>query len=286
MSDDKYFTIPLSILRSGKSEMEALDNAISVGIVNAGVGFTKTGDQDEVEEMLEAARRRAEKQGEFSKMRKEDSLKDASGITLFRTDAESLWNQALLGWQILDVNGGNRTEDAQRWLNLHRQGEVFFRIKDDFLWTAVNTARRDSGADVAVNRPLSWREFRVLAAILSAKVNSYGFVFMGWEVIQARASGYHSKDLFFDHKDHLPGHCKPLTRSVIRGTCEKLEALGFFARVRYAAGPSGGYMAYSVTMERTALQDAVNRWRADNDAFKTKIASHRKSDQEAFKRKR
>lgn len=73
---------------------------------------------------------------------------------------------------------------------------------------------------------------------------------------------------------------------MIRGACDKLEALGFFGRVRYAGGGVGGLMAYSVTLERAALVDAVKRWQMANMAFKTKVDSHRKSDQEAFKRKR
>lgn len=285
MSTENYFKVPLSVLRSGKTELEALENALSVGIVNVGVGFAASKDEDAVKAALEAAREAARKQNLPQAMPPKDVLNHASGGRLARPDAVAIWDKALLGWSVLGLTGGDRICVAQRWLNLHRQGEVFFKVSSDFMWGAVKTARRAAGQEVAVERPLSFREFRVLAAILSAATNSYGFVFLGWEMVQARACGYHSKELFNENKSSLPPHCQPLTRSMIRGACDKLEALNFFGRVQYSAGVAGGYTAYSVTLQRPALIEAVKKWQAANMAFKTKIDGHRKSDQEAFKRK-
>ena len=286
MSTENYYTVPLALLRSGQTELEALSNALDVGIVNVGVGFAESRDADEVEAALDTARERAVKQNLPQTMPPKDVLDDASGYRLARAEAVALWDKALLGWSVLGVIGGNRTTDAQAWLKLHRQGEVFFKVKSDFMWAALNTARRAAGRECAVERALSFREFRILAAILSGTTNSYGFVFLGWEALQYRACGYHTKELFNEHKDKLPPHCQPLTRSMIRGTCDTLEALDFFGRVRYSAGGAGGYTAYSVTLQRPALVEAVRKWQAANMAFKTKVDGHRKSDQEAFKRKR
>jgi hypothetical protein len=285
MSTENYFTVPLAVLRSGGTELEALENAVTVGMVNAGVGFAASKDEDAVRAALEAARERAGKQNHPQTMPPKDVLNHASGYQLAKSEAVAIWDKALLGWGVLGIIGGNRTTDAQAWLKLHRQGEVFFKISSDFMWGAVKTARRAAGEEVAVERAISFREFRILAAILSAPTPSYGFVFLGWEALQHRACGYHTKELFNEHKDKLPPHCQPLTRSMIRGTCDRLEALGFFGRVRYSAGVAGGYTAYSVTLERPALIEAVKKWQAANMAFKTKIDGHRKSDQEAFKRK-
>lgn len=286
MSTEKYYTVPLAVLRSGQTELEALENALKVGIVNVGVGFAESRDRDEVRAALETAREKAGKQNLPQTMPPKDVLNHSSGYRLAKAEAVAIWDKALLGWSVLELTGGNRTANAQVWLNLHRQGEVYFKISSDFMWGAVKTARRAAGEEETVDRPLSFREFRILAAILSAKPNSYGFVFLGWEVLQHRACGYHTKELFNEHKDKLPPHCQPLTRSMIRGTCDKLEALNFFGRVRYSAGGAGGYTAYSVILERAALVDAVRKWQAANMAFKKKVDGHRKSDQEAFKRKR
>lgn len=283
MSDTaNYYTAPLSILRSGKTELEALTNALDVGIVNAGVGFTAAKDEEEVEEAMEAAREKAEEKGYPSKMPARDILYDASGTPLHRHDAVEIWDKALLGWKILGITGGNRTADAQAWLRLHRQGEVFFRIKSEFMWGAIYTERRDAGGDDTVERPLSWREFRILAAILSERTNKYGFAFIGWKTIQARACGYHSRKLFEANKEALPSHCEPLTSSKIYATCDKLEALGFYARTQYSKGPRGGFMAYSFKLERKALIQAVKNWAAANASFKTKVDSFRDSDRESF----
>jgi hypothetical protein len=277
-----YYTAPLSILRSGKTELEALTNALDVGIVNAGVGFTASKDEEEVEEAMEAAKEKAEEKGHPGKMPARDILYDASGTPLHRHDAVELWDKALLGWKILGITGGNRTSDAQAWLRLHRQGEVFFRIKSEFMWGAIYTARRYAGGDDTVERPLSWREFRILAAILSGKANSHKFSFLGWETIQARSCGYHTKALFEANKDSLPEHCQPLSRWMIRDACDKLEGLDFFARVRYSKGGSGGLSAYSFKLTRDGLTEAVNRWRDSNATFQNKVKDHRKGDQAAF----
>lgn len=277
-----YYTAPLSVLRSGKTELEALTNALDVGIVNAGVGFTASKDEEEVEEAMEAARDKAEKRGQPRAMPRNHTLHDSDGRPLSHSDAVEIWDKALLGWKILGITGGNRTADAQTWLRLHRQGEVFFRIKDDFLWTAIKTAKEEAGQDVEINRRLSWREFRILAAILSGKANSHKFSFLGWETIQARSCGYHTKALFEANKDSLPEHCQPLSRWMIRDACDKLEGLDFFARVRYSKGGSGGLSAYSFKLTRDGLIEAVNRWTDSNATFKNKVKDHRKGDQAAF----
>jgi hypothetical protein len=282
MSESKYFTAPISALRSGTAPVEVVENILDIGIVNTGVGLSNTMPDDEYEAALEEAQKRAAKFNEPQEMPSKDALWYADGSRLARDDAETLWNQALVGWNVHSVTGGSRTGDAQMWLKLTTPGEVFFKVRSDFLWTALRTAKDEDGLE----QRISWREFRILAAILSARTNQYGFAFIGWETLQARACGYHSKKLFNANKETIPSHCEPLTRSMIRGCCDKLEALGFFARVRYSTGEAGGLMAYSFKLERSALIEAVKKWAAANASFDTKVDGHRKSDQEAFKKKR
>jgi hypothetical protein len=278
MSETKYFTAPISALRSGTAPVEAVENILNIGIVNTGVGLSNTMPDDEYQEALEEAQKRAAKFNEPQEMPSKDALWCADGSRLGRGEAETLWNQSLVGWHVHRITGGNRTRDAQSWLKLTTPKEVFFKVRSDFLWTAVKTAREEDGLE----QRISWREFRILAAILSERTNKYGFAFIGWKTIQARACGYHSRKLFEANKEALPSHCEPLTSSKIYATCDKLEALGFYARTQYSKGPRGGFMAYSFKLERKALIQAVKNWAAANASFKTKVDSFRDSDRESF----
>lgn len=283
---DQYFTAPLAILRSGTSAREALGNALDFGIVSAGIGYQQAHDADEFETLLDEAKRHAEKQNQPTEPPHRFQLRNADGRPMAPEESKRVWFCALAGAKLLGVSGGNRASDSQTWATHHKPGEVFFKIKSEWLWNAVYTARRDAGKEVETDhKPMSWREFRLLSAILSSKVNTYHFTFSGWESIQARACGFHSKELFEKGRATLPAHCEPLTRQMIRDGCDKLEALGFFARCRYSRGRTGGLMAYSFRHpKREGLQAAVLQWDAANRSFKTKTTAHRASDQEAFKR--
>ena len=276
-----YFTVPLSILRCGKSELEALDAALSVGIVNAGYGFAESHDAEEVEERLEQALEWVSTKGAREFIPTDVTLR-RQGKALKNSETIYLMNRTWIGAHMMKVNGGSMRSIAQDWLDHHRQGEVFFRIKDAWLWTAIKTARRKAGMEVEIEREISWREFRILAALLSAKPNKLGFTFMGWEVIQARACGFHSKALFAGGQAKLPPHCQPLSRKQIRTDIDTLEALGFFARVRYAAGERGGLTAFSFRQSRTDLFTSINQWAGQNASFQATRKANRAQDLKAF----
>jgi hypothetical protein len=282
MSESKYFTAPISALRSGTAPVEAVENILNIGIVNTGVGLSNTMSEEEYQEALEEAQKRAAKFNEPQEMPSKDALWYADGSRLARDEAETLWNQSLVGWHVHRITGGNRTRDAQSWLKLTTPKEVFFKVRSDILWAAVKTAREENGQDVDIDRRISWREFRILAAILSERTNKQGFAFIGWKTIRARACGYHSRKLFEAHQETLPSHCEPLTISKIYATCDKLEALGFYARHKHSKGRRGGLMAYSFKLERKALIQAVKNWAAANASLKTKVDSFRDSDRESF----
>lgn len=284
--EDKYYTVPLSVLRSGQSLANALENCLHVGIVNAGIGFKKINDEEEYELLLDRAREQADKEKAPIEPPKNLKLRDASGTLISLQQANELRENALAGWKLLNIHGGKPEDFAQSYLTHYRKGEVFFRIKSDWLWNAIYTARRESGMDTtSYSKPMSWREFRILAAILSAKVNTYGFTFLGWESIQALACGYHNKKLFCEGRASLPAHCQPLSRQMIRDACENLEALGCFARCRYARGERGGFSAYSFRHpKRDDLIASVKQWDDANRSFKTKTKAFRNSDKLAFSR--
>ena len=282
--DDRYFTAPLAVLRSGKSGLEALEACVHVGMVNAGLGYRVTHGEAKFADLLEEARAQAADQMLPVEPPQRLRLLDAAGTKVPDARARELWLASLAGWGLLGLSGGNRLGDVEVWLKHHRPGEVFFRIKKKWLWNAVFTARREAGKHKEhVPQPISWREFRLLAGILSAKVNSYDFTFCGWERVQATACGFHSKARFREGKAALPAHCQPLTRHMIRDGTAKLEALGFFARCRYSRGKVGGLMAYSFRHpRRDDLGAAIHDWDAANHSFKAKTDAFRASDLAAF----
>jgi len=279
---DRYFKAPLAILRSGQTALDALDAVVCCGLVNAGLGYLETHGEDEFDTLLEQADEATEKQGLPTKPPQRFTLKDCDGKLIAHERAVDLWKAAHAGAKVCGVSGGNRASDAQTWATHTRPKGVFFTIKSEWLWNAVYTARRESGDDVTNEfKPLSWREFRILAAILSAPVNKYhGFVFLGWEPIQARACGFHKNDLFEAQTGELPPHCQPLTRSQIDLTTSRLEVLKFYLRFRYSKGDRGGKTAYSFRHEtREILAEAVGKYQAEH-CFKPTVDSNRTKDRE------
>lgn len=285
--EDRYFTAPLAILRSGQSALDSLEAALCSGMVNAGIGYLDTHGEDEFNMLLEQANEAAEKQGLQAKPPPRFTLKDCGGNPIAHERAVELWKAAHAGAKLCGVTGGNRGRDAQVWASHHRKGDVFFRIKSEWLWNAIYTARNEAGtispadAERADLKPLSWREFRILAAILSAPVKKFqGFVFLGWESIQARACGFHRKDLLAKTKEALPPYCLPLTRSQIDLTTSRLEALKFYLRFRYSKGDRGGKTAYSFRHEtREKLAEAVGKYQAEH-CFKPTLDANRAKDRE------
>lgn len=269
---DHYFTAPLALLHSGTSALDALERCVSCGIVNAGIGHRRTHGEAAFLSLLSTAAVGALSQGL--------PLEHPQDVRLY------FWQAALAGSHMLGIQGGNCARHAAVYQAQLQPGAVFFRLRADWMWNAIHTARAGQGGPVEGSKnfkPLSWREFRILAAILSSKVNTYGFTFLGWESIQARACGFHNKALFQAGKATLPAHCQPLSRRIIRQELDKLEALGFFARCRYSKGACGGLMAYSLRHpKREGLVDAIKQWAAANHAFQTKATALRAADLAAF----
>jgi len=281
MKSDKYYTAPLAVLRSGNNALEALGIALACGIVNAGLGFREDYGEDDFDELVPEAEEHAAEQGQPTTPPKKFEIADFSGNSMTQHESETIWRCALVGAKMLGIRGGNRAEDAQTWATHYRKGEVFFTIKSEWLWAAIWTARREAGTEVPQDfKPLSWREFRVLAAILSAGVQNYhGFVFLGWESIQARACGFHRKDLFQAGKNDLCSHCQPFSRDQIMRTTGALEACKFYLRFRYSKGDRGGKTAYSFRHEsREKLAEAVAKFQAEYCFKQAAVSDNRAKD--------
>jgi len=247
MSEEKYFRFPLAILQGindyGKpcasSHFEIIDDALSYGVVNAGEGLIKTQGQEVYDEMLE-----------------EEEEKTSFGKLSYHAGA------ALVGASMCGVTMAS-------CVNLEKAGAVYYRYDDHkfplvtmkakIFWGAFYQAGYEQGRRDPPERGISWREFRILCAILSGKKNREGFTFMGWQEIQARSCGM--LRAVYKAAEFIPEHLQPpYSQKQIKRTCDKLEALKFFARCRHSKGNRGGFMAYSFKHDPKDLREAVARW--------------------------
>jgi len=268
-TSDNYFTFPLSVLHGNNSRttpLECLERALAYGMWSAGRGFrNKYGDARFVGKLNEIS----------------DDFGDDDGIDPLCEEAEYLLGASICNVD-LDFSNFSFLTHQVRQAQSVKSGGPLVRMASRSLWAALNQARFE--ADPTIDRPdhrMSWREFRVLAAILSVRMNSSKFAFIGWETIQAKSCGYAKKAEFstaFRSRNggKIPAHLEPLTRKQIRKTCDDLEGLGFYARFRLSTGSRGGLMAYSFRHDRAALGKAVCDFA--NFLDRSRVATNREDD--------
>ena len=242
---EHYFRFRLACLRHGTSPRSSLNVAMDAAIVSAAEGFLKANGEEAYEERLIEQRERHH-------------------LSEKRFSLGAGRSKVIVGASICGVSLGQANRDADGILdvalNAPRLGPLV-TMKSEFFWAAMHQARADEDGEQWPEQGLSWREFRVLSAILSSKVNRHKFSFIGWESIQARSSGFASKAELREAVT-IPDHLKPkLTRWQISDTVARLEDLGFFLRFRYSRGKRGGFSAYSFRhATRKDLAEAVAEW--------------------------
>lgn len=262
--EDKYFTFPLTILGAKEDDttpLNCLYLAVDCGCLNAGKGFLNRNDWDSFEESFDVACQHFD-------------LEWAS-----TPDPDSLAARYVLGAKICGV-GLPQGCDTARCAQMAQDAEApkmpFIRMAAKLVWAAIDQARYE--ADPTYEKPehgLSWREFRVLAAILSWPETKEGFTSPGWESIQARANGFVTKDAF-KKAERLADHLPKLSRRQIRDTLNTLEALNMFARFRLSTGKRGGRMFYSFRHSREELAEAVCR--KTNFQDRARVRENREED--------
>ncbi|MEI6654445.1 MAG: hypothetical protein WCP45_06730 [Verrucomicrobiota bacterium] len=251
---DHYFTFPLAVLNGEDFDendsapiatpLNCIELALNCGIIGAGKGFKHRHGHDAFKARLE-------------------EICEKLDIGKARPGPCSDKGEVLVGADICNVQLGNlgasHLEGIAGSSRNVAAGGPLVTMKAGYFWAACEQAR----AEVDPKKPwpergVSWREFRILCAILSVKVNRQGFCFVGWETIQARSCGFATKEAF-SAATVIPDHlAPPLTRKQIRDTADTLEALGFYARFRMSSGPRGGLMAYSFRhKDQDALGNAV-----------------------------
>jgi hypothetical protein len=265
---DRYFTFPLAILNGVKSEpyttpYSCIDLALDCGILGAGKGYRHNHGADAFRDRLDEV---CDKRG----------LSKGSRPAAHTEKAEILVGAALCGVTLGSTNPGYLERMADR-AGIVTRGGPLVTMKGGYFWAAFYQARAEvNPINPWPDRGVSWREFRILCAILSVKTNRVGYATLGWETIQARSCGFTTKESFRT-ADTIPDHlAPPLSRKQIRATCDALEDLGFFARFRLSIGPVGGHTAYSFRHDRDALANAV----CDNANFRdrARIRENRAKD--------
>ncbi|MEI6654163.1 MAG: hypothetical protein WCP45_05290 [Verrucomicrobiota bacterium] len=268
-NQDHYFTFPLAALHGieiTSTPVSILDLCMNCGILSAGIGYQNNNTHEEFKDRLDEV---CEKRNIAESVRPGPCTVAA---------------KILVGSALCNVTLGSNSKEHCNKIEQSAakvaKGGPLVRMSSSSMWAAMGQARweADPSKDYP-DRGISWREFRILCAILSVKVNRQGFCFVGWETIQARACGFTTKDAF-KAATVIPDHlAPPLTRKQIRDTADTLEDLGFFARFRMSSGPRGGLMAYSFRhKDHDALGNAVCE--AINFRDRANIKANRAKDAE------
>jgi hypothetical protein len=258
-----YLKFPLALLRLSESPEDFVDRAARYAAVNAGRGF-------EANHGREQFTARAEE------------VASRSGIKTNRADLHAIVGADVCGITLGDPTGRNAAESFHATESA-RGDSPFVTMKAAVFWNAANTVRREAGQEAKYpDKPISWREFRLLAALSSNAPNRWGFTIMGWESFQRRACGFHNREGFEAFEalpEPWPDHLLPLSRKVIRTTLARLEVLQFFIRHNISTGSRGGLTAYSfrhsegsLAERRSALAKDCASWQAFRSADKNREA--------------
>jgi hypothetical protein len=264
MKSNNFVKFPLSLLRSGRSEVSATIAIFCTAVRNVGIGFRSTREEREFDALLDKGLDVWD-DGEFSM--------DENDYEAITVGSELLGLESLPGQTII----------SEALCEADSLPEVpFVTLKMDFLKALLLALHLQDWLGKpegkSARRVLSWREFRVLCAIISAKPNRKNFCFLGWETIAARASGFTTKTEARKRAASLPEHAQLLSRSQICTTLKRLEALRFFMRFNYSRGARGGYSAYSIRHStREQLAESVIDWADYNNVT---VSENRQADQE------
>ena len=145
-------------------------------------------------------------------------------------------------------------------------------VSSDWIGNCLNTEKK-----IPEPRTLSWREFRILCALLS-KIGNKGFDKCGWKEIQARAAGWcgkvdmrRAKAAGKPTRKHLL-----LTRDQIRKTLERLETHNFLSRFQFNRAES--WFSFSCKGDRKVLQE----WVANRKLRRIESLREKRADDQAF----
>lgn len=229
---DPYFRFPLSALTYGETSLHCMHIILDHSIFSAGVGARTLKPADH--EALAAA----------------CALPNPP-----RREHEDDWTAYLdvcVGAQLTQAHVGDWQSIKTGYEMLHKHTSelpksALVTINAKWVWNALDTARMEAGQPTLHENAgyLSWREFRVLCAVLSV-IGAKPYAWVSTNTLLHRVCGYTAASSF---KGKEPAaHCPRLTRWMLETTLNRLEELRFFLRVRVSRSPTGrgGRTAYSI----------------------------------------
>lgn len=183
-----------------------------------------------------------------------------TGRKLLDDEGESYSSRAAweLGCELLNVNstGTNAPQYFQkdhdemaRACGTEKQAKV--TIATSFFWNCLYGLRGQQA-----ERPLSYREFSVLCAVLS-KTGDKPFASCSWREIQRRALGYAGEHEMTAHLAARDDKAAPLSRQQIRDTLDTLARNRFLARYAVGNGRRCFLTYFSVRMSEAELAEAA-----------------------------
>ena len=224
-----YLKYPLALLHHSSDQLDHFYKAELFAAVNAGIGFRIKHSDLEI-------------QGKLGELEVE--------LDIFEYDREAVLGAWLCGISLNDKTGRVAREVYDSVIN-DIGGVPTTNMRADIFYTAYQTTQKEANDSLSsLEKRISWREYRVIAAIYSLQWNSRNFCEAGLETIRYRACGFHNKKLFqeFEDSDTTWPDCNiPLSRDQIKRTIETLEGLKFFVRCRISSNSHhGGKYAYSI----------------------------------------
>lgn len=124
-------------------------------------------------------------------------------------------------------------------------------VKAAWLWNCLEGLRGKRPA-----KPLSYREFSVLCAVLS-KIGKKKFASCSWHEVQCRALGYATAREMQDDLPKRSDKAEPLSRQQVRKTLADLDRMCFFVRYAVGNGKRSFLSYYSQRLNRTRLAEAA-----------------------------
>lgn len=236
-ASDPYFRFPLSALALSRTPVEILRGIASYSVVSAGLGAGQKGTVHEVGSAhLLAPRPESREEHEWW-------LTVCAGAHI--TQVELLdWRKTLHCYQ--------ETRSETDALGLK---SALVTINARWVMNALHTALQEEGQKDwdPYQGWMTWREFRVLCAILSV-IGAKSYAWASTATLMHRACGYTSAASMRGKEPTAA--CPLLTRRVLETTLHRLELNRFFLRCRISRNPcgKGGRTAYSVRhADRQAL---------------------------------
>ena len=165
MSEENYLKFPLAILqglnRNDSTPNEILKDALCYGVINAGIGFKKNNADECYEKLLEEAW---------------EDVWDRLGFDYDEISYEI--KNTLVGTRVCRValSTGSILNAPGIYREYSKHVFPLVTLKSDIFWSAYHQIAHEEGErDHPPEKSISWREFRILCAILSVKKEPGGF---------------------------------------------------------------------------------------------------------------